>query len=516
MFSKNKPRIYVFRVLMTFILIGFWINTLRAGGHAISSPIASQAMQKPTWELIQVIFVIVIFVIIAVILWNRSLQARVAHQTRELARELIARKEAEEQVRTQNQEMLSTYKALQSSYGTVALMAKELAASQKNLLAINTQLTSTNTLYRSVFNSSSNAILLLDINKLSIVDANRAAESLTGYTLDELRSMSVLSLGVLPRQNALQVLEEQKFKILRDGSSVLKAIGKSRSGEEIPVRVHLSFVPHENSELILAIIFDLSDQVKQEQEREKLIRYQQEAEKMTTLSIMSAGVVHEIAQPLNAIKILADGALFWQENGRKIELSEAFDIFRKISIQAERINDVIVHMRNLANTFDDSDLSPCDVNEAINDAVRLLRSQLASHGISLEMDLDPDIPPALGQKQRLEEILLNLVTNAMRALNDHEGEKTITCSTGLKDDLILIEVADTGPGISPEIADHIWEPFFSTHQDSEGMGLGLVIVHSIVSRLGGGISYYQNQWGGATFRILLPILKPNQNSTDYI
>ncbi|MGE5421842.1 MAG: ATP-binding protein [Ignavibacteriales bacterium] len=519
MFPKIRRRSFSLWVILLFSTIGLGglsAEYLWATGKLTLLANTTPLKDRPTWFFVQSILFVGVVLFISGALWNRSLHTRVASQTRELARELGARREAEEKVRQQNDEVLATYQALHSSYGTVALMAKELAASQNNLLTINTQLASSNALYRSLFSASENPILVLDQKDFDILDANLVAEDASGYSLNELKNMSLVELIDRSFPDRSQILEEIRSTIMQDGNITFEGKGKRKNNEEaVPVRIHLSMVPFEDTQVVLATLYDLTDQIKREQEREKLIKYQQEAQKMTTLSIMSAGVVHEIAQPLNAIKILADGMIFWQENGREIALNDAFDTFHKISAQAERINDVIIHMRNLANAFDESELSPCAVNEAITDAIKLIRSQLASHGISLKLDLDPNLPETWGQNQRLEEIMLNLITNAMRALSDQDSDKTILCTTSWEDDQIIIEIADNGPGINPEIAEHIWEPFFSTRLDNEAMGLGLVIVHSIVSRLGGTIDYYQNIQGGATFRILLPSIEESVHASIY-
>lgn len=242
-------------------------------------------------------------------------------------------------------------------------------------------------------------------------------------------------------------------------------------------------------------------------DQETAARYETQAFKMTTLSAISAGVVHEISQPLNAIKVLADGMLFWQEMGRPVDTAKIYDALKNISAQADRINYIIRHMRNLANAADDGDLAACDLNTALNGVMQILGRQLAAHGIKVELDQYDRLSSVWGQKERLEEIIINLVANAMHALdNQHQANKKLLCCTHQEGTLVILEIADNGPGIKEEMVRNIWEPFFTTRKESGGMGMGLAIVQSVVSRMKGSIRYYCNEWGGATFRIELPAI----------
>lgn len=258
-----------------------------------------------------------------------------------------------------------------------------------------------------------------------------------------------------------------------------------------------------------AVIFERSEHLKYMQEREQRVHYETEAIKMTTLSTITTGVIHEISQPLNAIKVLADGMLYWQETGRELELQELLTTLLNISNQANRINDIINNMRKLANAVVEEDYYPCNVNEVISEVLMVLKEQLASHNIEVELQLAASLPRVRGQIQRLEEIFIHLLINAINALDELEqGEKTIRCDTIQDEEMIIVEIVNNGPNISPEVGQHIWNPFFSTRKGGEGIGLGLSIVQAIVSKLGGNISY--NNGRGVTFRLELPIWREKE------
>jgi len=365
-------------------------------------------------------------------------------------------------------------------------------------------------IYQGVFNSTDNPIFLLDTRNIKILQANPAAQKLSGYSLDELEALDFKRLSPLGPNARHKLFQECIHDLESNGHSAMQTIGRKKNGEELAVLVNLHIMTDAEEDIVLAVVNDLSEQHKYEEERDKRAHYEAQALKMTTLSAMSAGVVHEISQPLNAIKLLADGMIFWQESGRDIDVTEALTALQNISAQAERINNIIIHMRNLANAGDDGEFSPCDVNAACSVAMNLLGRQLANHGITAKLELNNDLPPVLGQQQRLEEVVINLLSNAMRALDERDQiNKYIRCRTHQEGQYILLEIADNGPGISPEIGQFIWEPFYSTQKGGEGMGLGLAIVHSIISKFSGTIHYHNNAWGGATFQIELPLLKAN-------
>ncbi len=421
--------------------------------------------------------------------------------------------EVEYRVKTNNDEwtwVMSSGKVIERDHNSQALRAIGIIQVIHDRKLAEQALANSQAIYQGVFNSTDNAIFLLDMKNIKILQANPAAQRLSGYTLEELEALDFKRLSPLEPNARHKLFQECIQDLESNGHSAMQTFGRKKNGEELAVLVNLHIMTDAEVDIVLAVVNDLSEQYKYEEERDKRAHYEAQALKMTTLSAMSAGVVHEISQPLNAIKLLADGMIFWQESGRDTDVTEALTALQNISAQAERINNIIIHMRNLANAGDDGEFSPCDVNAACSVAMNLLGRQLANHGITAKLELTAELPPVLGQQQRLEEVVINLLSNAMRALDEREQlNKYIRCRTHQEGQYILLEIADNGPGISPEIGQFIWEPFYSTQKGGEGMGLGLAIVHSIISKFSGTIHYHNNAWGGATFQIELPLLKAN-------
>ena len=153
---------------------------------------------------------------------------------------------------------------------------------------------------------------------------------------------------------------------------------------------------------------------------------------------------------------------------------------------------------------------PCSLNEAVKNALKLLGSQLSSHGVSLTTELSENLPLVAGTPRRLEEVVINLLVNAMQAL-DSKGspDKEIVCATRQQEDKVILETSDNASGIKEDVLEHLFEPFFTT-KPRDGMGLGLSLVQSIVESYGGRVAAFNNLSGGATFRVELPVTEASK------
>jgi len=230
------------------------------------------------------------------------------------------------------------------------------------------------------------------------------------------------------------------------------------------------------------------------------------SEKLASLGVMAAGVAHEINQPLNSIKVAATGILYWYKHKKKRPLEDIMEEVADISSQADRIDRIIKHMRALSHSKESLDLGPCDLNKVVEQALEFVGSQLAAHGIDVSLSLQKDLPLVLGTLTGLEEAVINLLVNAMQAMdmvvNDH---KKIIIMTEY-DNNVVLEISDNGPGVKPEISKKIFDPFFTTKVSEENMGFGLSIANSIVTSCNGKIKILSDGLHGTTFRLEFPVL----------
>jgi len=228
-------------------------------------------------------------------------------------------------------------------------------------------------------------------------------------------------------------------------------------------------------------------------------------DRLAVLGSMAAGIAHELNQPLNTIRVVTDGLLFGRSEGWSLDQEELFEDLEMISRQVVRMDKVIQTVRNFARGERGRADESVHVNVAVENVLTMIGRQIEAHGIRLEKDLDPELPPIRAILNELEQVVMNLIVNARQALDEcARPRKLLSIRTGSRDGTVFIEVSDNGPGIAEPLLERIFDPFFTTKEVGHGTGLGLSISQSIVRNLGGRIDAANNGNGGATFVIHVP------------
>jgi len=217
---------------------------------------------------------------------------------------------------------------------------------------------------------------------------------------------------------------------------------------------------------------------------------------------LSASISHEIKQPLAAIAANASAALRWLSRSTP-DMGEARAALERIVGEAHRASDVIGTIRSMFKQAGDSK-TPVDVNALIREVLTLVRGDLETRRIAVETDLPAGLPAVVGCPAQLQQVFLNVMTNAVEAMDSvAESSRKIRVTSRTHDaDGVLITVEDSGEGIDPRNAKQIFEPFYTTKQ--QGMGLGLSICRSIVEAHGGRLSASPGTLHGLALRISLP------------
>ncbi|WP_247889851.1 sensor histidine kinase [Azospirillum brasilense] len=239
---------------------------------------------------------------------------------------------------------------------------------------------------------------------------------------------------------------------------------------------------------------------------------QKEMDHVARLSIlgeMASNLAHELNQPLGAIANYARGCTRRLEMGTG-DPAQLVEITRAIAEQAERAGQIIARIRNFVRKRT-SQLEPMDVNEAVRTAVSLCQGQARNGGVTIALDLADDLPLVMADRVQIEQVVLNLVKNALDAMQDVPGGtadgrvRTVTVHSGRDEEgRVAVAVADQGHGISEEARARLFDPFFTTK--SGGMGLGLSICRTIVETHGGHLWATDNAGGGVVMRFTLPIV----------
>ena len=215
---------------------------------------------------------------------------------------------------------------------------------------------------------------------------------------------------------------------------------------------------------------------------------------------VAATIVHEIKQPLSAMITRAETGLRRLEQDGP-DLNKVKEGFKQIAADGRRAGEIIDGVR--ANFKKDSKIrAPIDVNALIAETVALVRDDLRERRIWIDTKPDVELPRIIGDRIQLQQVLLNLITNAIDLMSTEEGVKVLSVTSQRRDDSrVLVSVADTGSGVSPENAERVFNPLFTTK--SGGMGMGLSICRSIIEAHDGRLWVVPNTPNGAIFQFAL-------------
>ena len=351
--------------------------------------------------------------------------------------------------------------------------------------------------YQARLLESANALILGIDRSWRITVCNRAMLDLTGYSREEVLGRDVRDFIAADQRQFLT----SAFAAALTGqhhAAVTVSLPTRDSGQ---VRTVWSIAPVGRAGAIggpiEAVVAIGQDQSKIEALQHQVTR----AERLATLGELAAGVVHELNNPLTSITVYAEYLV------RKLESQgqETADVekLRRIGASAQRIlrfsRDLVQYARPSGR-----DLESVDLSSVVRQSVSICEHLVERGGIELGVEVDPELPVIQAVQGQLEQVLINLITNAVHAV-ETGGKVTVRAMTSGPAS-VLIEVADSGPGVPEDDRQKIFEPFFTTKPDGKGTGLGLPIVRNIVDQHGGEIIVARSDLGGASFRVVLPIL----------
>jgi PAS domain S-box-containing protein len=252
----------------------------------------------------------------------------------------------------------------------------------------------------------------------------------------------------------------------------------------------------------VGITMDITERKHSEQEREKLRQLEADLAHINRVNMMgelAAALAHEIKQPIAAAVANAGACLGFLERERP-DILEAREAASGTIGSARRAAEIIDHVRSLfKKSFPQRE--PVQVNELIREVALLLHNDLRRNSVTVHLELAENLPEVAGDRVQLEQVLMNLMLNAIEAMRDADGDLTIT-SQPTNDGHLVVSVRDTGVGIPANKIDQIFDTFFTTK--SQGTGMGLAISRSIVESHGGRLWVTSDSGRGATFRFTLP------------
>ncbi|MEJ2101766.1 MAG: PAS domain S-box protein, partial [Desulfobacterales bacterium] len=355
--------------------------------------------------------------------------------------------------------------------------------------------------YRSLFNSGPDPIFVLDRNTQEILDANPTAEDTYGYSKDELTGMIFSKLGPVDDiLNALSSFDPIDWPRARVVSARVEHYRKGNN----PFYVRVTACPTRYKERD-AIIIATTDITEMCEKEAQLLQ----ASKMTTLGEMSAGVAHELNQPLNAINMGSEYLNMMIETGKKIPDKNLMEVCRQISEQVDRASEIINRLREFGRKPDFAK-EKVDINKAVRVAIGIVGQQFRLQNINIAIELDDSLPPILARRTRIEQVIFNLVANARDAVMHRKkaGSEAVKPAIAIRsffeNERVALSVADNGSGIPKDILDKVFEPFFTTKEVGSGMGLGLSISYGIVKDYNGHIDVQSKENVGTTVKLTFP------------
>ena len=335
-----------------------------------------------------------------------------------------------------------------------------------------------------------------------IIIFNRAAEKLLGYRkADVIERMNITDIYPFGQAKVIMkdlrsaeyggpgFLEKREFLLL------------DKNGWEIPVYISASILYDEEKEIgSVGVFTDLRE--KRELEKQLL-----RTEKLSSLGKLAAGIAHEINQPLTGVLTFAHLLL------KKFKDDEATRLDLELIVrETTRIKKIVQGILDFGRETP-MQKTPQRIEQILDNTLEIIIHQERFFGINLIKKYGADIPPVMVDRSRLEQVFLNIILNAVEAMN---GSGTLTVQTRKVFDWIEVDLTDTGSGISGEIQDKIFDPFFTTKDSTEGlgMGLGLAISYGIIRNHNGDLRVSSSPIGGTTFTIRLPLAENSYRDVE--
>jgi len=374
-------------------------------------------------------------------------------------------------------------------------------------IAIEAELRKANNFLTNIIQSSVDGIVVVDM-KGNVLIFNEGAEGILGYTAEEAKRERHIMRRIFSPELARELMRRMRSPEHGPPGKLnpIRLNFTRKDGHEVPVSFSAAIINEGGEEIASVGIFsDRTERVRLQRELEDAQRQVVQAEKIASLGRLAAGVAHEINNPLAGILIYAEALL--KEIAERPQWREDL---QEIITQTLRCKQIVTRLLEFSRQSLGQRVL-FDLNEIIGRCVDLLARQSLFHDVQIVLDLERELPQIVGDPVELQQVGANLMINAADAMLGR-GRLDIRTRSMAETEEVILEFADTGPGIAPEVEEKIFEPFFTTKPPGSGTGLGLSVVYGIIQRHNGTIEVTSPPGGGATFIIKLPIQAPTAES----
>jgi two-component system NtrC family sensor kinase len=341
--------------------------------------------------------------------------------------------------------------------------------------------------FRTLFRAAPDAVLTVLQATGRIREANDAVRDVFGLDPNQVVGRTLLEL-LAPDDRP--TLEEALAKAFAGVPARVEVQVEIPTGGTRVVALAASRLPEADPPSALLVGRDMTH------EREMRVRLM-ESDRLAAVGELVAGVAHEVNNPLSSISafaqlLLRDGALTMAQR-------ESIDVIRAETMRASQVvKDLLAFARR-----SEPQRAPLDLNAVVSRTLRMRQYQFAEGAVSVESELADDLPSVMGDARQLQQVCLNLLTNAVQAMSPRGGGLLRVRTYG-EQGSVCLDVTDTGLGIATSARAHVFEPFFTTKKEGEGTGLGLSVSYGIVTAHGGKIEVAETSASGTTFRVTLP------------
>jgi two-component system, LuxR family, sensor kinase FixL len=355
-------------------------------------------------------------------------------------------------------------------------------------------------LLRSILETVPDAMVVID-HRGVVQSFSRAAERLFGYTPAEVCGQNVRMLMPSPYRDQHdgylnRYLTTGERRIIGIGRVV---VGLRKDGSTFPMELSVGEVNQNGRKLFTGFVRDLTERQQTDQRLQELQEGLLHVSRLRSMGQMAAALAHELNQPLTAIGNYVRAAQRLLEQPEP-NLPRARQAMNLAAQQTLRSGEIIRRLRAFVARGEVT-RRPESVAKLIEEASALALVGAKEHGIKVLITIDPDLPNAMVDRVQVQQVLLNLIRNAVEAMEDRDIRE-LSVGTVVQAGVVLVSVADTGSGISPEIEAKLFQPFVTTKPD--GMGIGLSVCRTIVEAHGGRLWVEPNTGGGSVFRFTLP------------
>ena len=354
---------------------------------------------------------------------------------------------------------------------------------------------------KSILDTVPDAMIIIDERGV-VQSFSVAAERLFGYRADEVVGQNVKMMMPSPyRENHDSFLERYRRtgerRIIGIGRVV---VGERKDGSTFPMELAVGEMKSANRQFFTGFIRDLTERQKTEARLQELQSELVHISRLTAMGEMAATLAHELNQPLSAIANYMKGSRRLLESASEDNVTLVRDAMDKAASQAVRAGDIIRRLRDFV-ARGESERGPENARKLIEEASALALVGAKNLGVRTQFRFDPNVELVLVDKVQIQQVLLNLMRNAIEAMEGMPRRELIVSARATEPDMVTIDVSDTGSGIAPDVADQLFQPFVTTKRT--GMGVGLSICRTIIEAHGGQIWVEPNPGGGAIFRFTL-------------